>query len=62
MKLIKDKFRKPLGIFLIILGIISVLTPFTPFGILLLIGLELLGVRETYSNKIKAWFAKKRVM
>ncbi len=54
------KYRRPLGYLLVFLGFISIITPFTPFGILLLVGLELLGVRDTLYNKVKLWFDKKR--
>ncbi len=50
--------KRTLGVILVVLGLISVLTPFTPFGILLLIGLELLGIRERVVDKVKSWFKK----
>jgi hypothetical protein len=39
----------------IIIGIISILTPFTPVGFMFFVGLELLGVREVFGDKIKKW-------
>jgi hypothetical protein len=38
-------FKKVLGIFLVIVGLLALLTPLTPGSWLALIGLELLGVR-----------------
>lgn len=52
MKILKERFKKPLGIFFLIIGIISVLTPFTPLGFLVLVGLELLGLRERAMEKL----------
>lgn len=56
----RTKSKRALGYLLVFLGILSILTPFTPFGILFLVGLELLGVRKTYYERAKAWFDKKR--
>jgi len=50
------KIRKALGIFLVIVGIISILTPFTPLGILFFVGLEFLGMREALLERLKNWF------
>lgn len=52
------KFRKIAGVTLVVIGIISVLTPFTPVGFLVLVGLELLGVREVALDKIRSWFSR----
>ncbi len=53
------KIRKAVAICMIVIGLISIITPFTPVGFLLVLGLEILGVRALYWNKIKAWFGKK---
>jgi hypothetical protein len=48
--------RKFLGVVLVIIGIISVFTPFTPFGWVGILGLELLGLRLVFQEKIsKLW-------
>lgn len=59
------KLKKILGIFLIILGLIALVTPFTPGSWLAFIGLELLGIRivaqektEEFLGKIKTFFSK----
>ena len=54
----REKNKKLLGIVFIILGIVSILTPFTPFGILLFVGLELAGVKLLFIEKIKKWYDK----
>lgn len=50
--------RKVLGVSLVIAGLLSVITPFTPAGFLLIIGLEILGVRALFWEKLKNWFKK----
>jgi len=52
------KIRKTVGIFLIIIGLISIITPFTPVGFLLIIGLEILGIRALLWSKFKDRFKK----
>lgn len=52
------KIRKTIGIFLIVIGLISIITPFTPVGFLLVVGLEILGIRALFWNKIKDRFKK----
>jgi hypothetical protein len=42
----KTVVKKIIGIILIIIGLIALLTPFTPGSWLALIGLELLGIRQ----------------
>ncbi|RJQ13477.1 hypothetical protein C4553_03795 [Candidatus Parcubacteria bacterium] len=50
------------GTILIVLGVVSILTPLTPFGWLIIIGLELLGLETIFKDKIKAWFNKKKAL
>ncbi len=50
--------KKAVGIILIILGAISILTPFTPFGWLIFVGLGFLGIRVGIWEKIKTYFKK----
>ena len=49
------KFRKTTGVLLVIIGILSIITPFTPVGFLLVVGLEFLGIRYLVWDKIKVW-------
>ena len=53
-----QKIRKTVGVILVIIGFISVITPFTPVGFLLIVGLELLGIRFLFWEKIRNWFKK----
>jgi len=48
----KRAFRIALGILLMILGVLALLTPFTPGSWLALIGLELLGLRLVFQRKL----------
>jgi c-di-AMP phosphodiesterase-like protein len=43
--------KKVIGVILIIVGLIALLTPFTPGSWLALIGLELLGIRQFVFRK-----------
>ena len=47
------KVRKTTGVVLVIIGLISIITPFTPVGFLLIVGLEILGVRALFWDKFK---------
>ena len=49
------RFKKTVGVLLVIIGILSIITPFTPVGFLLVVGLELLGIRYLVWDKIKKW-------
>lgn len=48
------KIKKAIGIFLVILGMLAFVTPFTPGSWLIFVGLELLGVRFLLWDKIKS--------
>lgn len=52
--------RRVLGISLIILGIIIHLIPFVPAGWIIVLGLELLGIRVLLQDKIKEKISKIR--
>lgn len=64
-----QKIPKPLrwaaGIFCIVAGILSILTPLTSWGILAFVGLELLGVRLLFVEKGKAhalhWYQRVKI-
>ena len=49
------KVRKFIGVTLVIVGILSVITPFTPVGFLLVFGLEILGIRILFWNNLINW-------
>ena len=50
--------KKAIGILLILIGLFALLTPFTPGSWLVFIGLELLGLRMVFWDKIKTRFQK----
>jgi len=52
------KFRKIAGVILVIIGLISIITPLTPVGFLLVIGLEILGIRLLVWGKLRKWFRR----
>lgn len=52
------KIRKVIGVVLIIIGVISIITPLTPVGFLLVVGLEMLGIRYLVWDKIRSWFKR----
>ena len=55
---IKIAIKKIIGILLIVIGLLALITPFTPGSWLIFIGSELLGFRLLFLDKIKAWFQK----
>jgi hypothetical protein len=52
------RVKRVIGVFLILLGVISIITPFTPFGWLAIIGMELLGIRIAFWDRAKDWWRK----
>lgn len=47
--------RKVVGVILVVVGFLSLITPATPGAWLILIGLEMLGLRLLLSDKLVAW-------
>ena len=58
---LNPKVKKCVGIFLVIFGFIGLVTPFTPWGFLFFIGLEMIGVRFLFIDKIKKRFMIKNI-
>ena len=54
----RPKIKKTVGVLLILLGFAVLVTPLTPGSWLAFIGLELLGVRILFSDKLKFWKKK----
>lgn len=52
------KVRKVTGVILVVIGLISIIIPLTPVGFLLIVGLEILGVRVLFWDKLKNRFKK----
>ena len=55
---IKIGFKKAIGILLIVIGLLALVTPFTPGSWLIFVGLELFGFRTLFWDKIKSRFQK----
>lgn len=54
----KIMIKKTIGILLILIGFAALFTPFTPGSWLVFVGLEFLGLRVAFWDKIKAWLKK----
>jgi hypothetical protein len=52
---IKKIIRYAIGIFLILVGFIALVTPLSPGSWLILVGLELLGLRILLQDKLLTW-------
>ncbi len=57
--ILKNIIKKTIGVILIILGLIALVTPFTPGSWLALIGLELLGFGFLLENRVVRAIKKK---
>jgi drug/metabolite transporter (DMT)-like permease len=55
---IKIGFKKAIGILLIVIGLLALVTPFTPGSWLIFVGLEFFGFRTLFWDKIKSRFQK----
>ena len=55
---IKIRVKKTIGVLLIVIGLLALITPFTPGSWLIFVGLELFGFRILFWDKIKLWFQK----
>jgi uncharacterized protein YqgC (DUF456 family) len=51
MKRSENLIKKALGIIFVILGLIALITPFTPGAWLIFVGLEFLGIRFLFWDK-----------
>jgi len=56
----KKVARKLLGILFIVLGLLALITPFSPGSWLLLVGLEILGLRIVLERKILSFLSDKQ--
>ena len=54
----RPKIKKMVGVILILVGLAALFTPLTPGSWLAIIGLELLGVRILFLDKLKFWKKK----
>jgi len=51
--------RKFSGFALIVIGVIALFTPLTPGSWLIFVGMEILGFRMLFWDKVKSWFWRK---
>jgi len=54
-----SKIRKVAAVALIIVGLLSIITPFTPLGFLLILGLGIFGIKTLAWKQLKNWFKKR---
>lgn len=52
--------RKPLGVFLVVIGLLLHLIPLFPASWIIVLGLELIGVRILFQDKIKNWLENRK--
>jgi hypothetical protein len=55
----KTVTKKVVGVILIVLGLVGLLTPLSPGILLILIGLEFLGLRILLENRLWQWTDKR---
>jgi hypothetical protein len=55
-----SKLKKPLGFFLVVLGLILHLIPLFPAGWIIVLGLEFIGIRILLADKIKSILRSKK--
>lgn len=56
----RDLVKKIAGVVCLAVGIFVLVTPFTPGSWLIFVGLELLGVRILFLEKLRAWLDARR--
>jgi uncharacterized protein YqgC (DUF456 family) len=60
--LARKNIKKIIGAILIVLGIIGWMLPIVPGMLIVIIGLELLGLRMIFQNKIKSYFENPKLI
>ncbi len=58
--LARPRLRKIFGWVLVVYGFFALVTPLTPGGLLFFVGLEVLGIRFVFTDKIKRFFIKEK--
>jgi len=56
------KIRKFVGWFFVVFGFVGIITPFTPWGFLFFVGLEILGIRFLWIERSKRWLEDKNII
>ena len=54
--------RTIVGVGLILVGLLALVTPITPGAWLALVGLEVLGIHVTFTQRILAWLHKRGII
>jgi len=52
--------RKIIGWIFIVIGLIAIITPFTPFGLVFLVGLKMIFPKIAMREKIQKYIEKRR--
>jgi membrane protein implicated in regulation of membrane protease activity len=55
----KPILKKVVGVCFVVIGVVALVTPFTPGSWLVFIGFEFLGFRFLVWSKAKAWYVKR---
>lgn len=58
----RPRLKKVVGWFLVVFGFLALITPLTPGGLLFFVGLEILGLRLVFTNKLRAFFSRKPIL
>ena len=58
--LTRPRTRKTVGWFLVVIGFFALVTPLTPGGLLFFLGLEILGLRIIFTEKMKCFFMRQK--
>ena len=56
----KSRWKKVGGVALILIGILALVTPFTPGSWLIFVGLEVFGIRLLAWDRVKVWFQNRK--
>ncbi len=55
----RPRLKKTVGWLLVVIGFLALITPLTPGGVLFFVGLEILGLRLIFMDKLKRFFWRK---
>jgi len=59
--LTRPRLKKLVGWFLVVFGFLALITPLTPGGLLFFVGLEILGLRFIFTDKIRRFFIREKI-
>ncbi len=58
---LRPRLRKIVGWFLVVFGFFALVTPLTPGGLLFFVGLEILGLRIIFTERVRRFFRREQV-